>query len=1160
MSQCLRCSKLCEDTNVFCDDCRSLLQYQLQNRPSSHASQQESSSEASSFEDSPTLPEQDNVHRNPLEHITSPLPSSRVYPIPYPSELTIQADLAELAVSQLNEAAQRIEKEEEQVKSDHKAHLFSRASRLSPILDISSDIQRESTPLPQISITQQSEPTSQNGLEHQLSNSDASEYLDSASAVPDLWPWLDADTGDKDSDNWANQSDPLISRRFPNSDESARIEEEDIQRAMEQRLSFAPFAVSVIRRYSPRMRLAFIGVVIFALIAISVDGILLLRVALDHSPNKKIGAGPPTLILSSNKAGIGDKVQFTLEHFTPSTSVALTHDIHEPIQVNGNSSLITIGSTGSATAFFSINSDWGPGLHWIYAEDVTTRFTASANLIIGSGLSRPPHLSIDTRPLHLGADVVGANTISMFTLGNSGDGSISWSASSDKSWLLVSPSQGIFSQNQIISIAAQRVGLTPGNYSGTITISSNVSSPETIDVDMTVQPLPPDAGPVIALSPALLTFTTTDGNANSSKQSLNISNPGSLPLSWSVVSNSSPSAIPQASSTQTPGSNCHWLSTDTQLGTVQPGLTSSIQVIVNSQCLLPGAYIGVLQFNPIPIGASFDGPQSVNVSITVQPHCGIVTSSGTMSFNAVGGEGNLGNQTLNLSATASCAGSTLSWSAASTASWLTVTPSSGQLKGTAGVVVSVSVNAGNLPPGQIQGMISFIAGQSTQTVIVQLNVQPTPSPAAPIMGASPLSINFSNIQGQPNPAGQVVTITNNGGSSLRWSTTINQSSSNWLGAAPSGGVIAPGQTGQLMINVNTSPLTPGNYSGQIILNGYNSNGGSAPGSPQTINVNLTVQPPCSMSRSSSRSLSFNAVQGGTTPASQTVMFTGTGSCAWPVTWNATSASTANWLTLTPANGTIAGAGQSGSIGVAVNLAGLQPNTYTTKITISASDASGGTVQGSPETFIVKLTLQSSCILSQPASLSFTVTEGQTSSVQPVSLHETGTCAFPVSWTATAGAASSSWLVLSPPSGTDSGNGSNLGVSAKSVGMVPGKYNGRITISATDSAGTALSGSPQTINVSLTVTGFTVSGSVSACAAPAPCLPLPGARVRIMNGSKTVGAVTADASGNYSFSNIGVGSYTILVTGIDATHTHYVGSANVTVSGNTSVPPIQAIPG
>ena len=59
----------------------------------------------------------------------------------------------------------------------------------------------------------------------------------------------------------------------------------------------------------------------------------------------------------------------------------------------------------------------------------------------------------------MGADVVGANTIRAFTLTNSGGGSITWSANSDQPWLLVAPSQGIFSQQEAISVAVQRLGL-----------------------------------------------------------------------------------------------------------------------------------------------------------------------------------------------------------------------------------------------------------------------------------------------------------------------------------------------------------------------------------------------------------------------------------------------------------------------------------------------------------------------------------------------------------------------------------------------------------------------------------------------------------------------------------------------------------------------------
>ncbi len=905
----------------------------------------------------------------------------------------------------------------------------------------------------------------------------------------------------------------------------------------------------ILRRDGRRFRLTTLLAAALVIAMLLGTSLLLLRLSSTGGTG-----GLLTLTLSSHAATVGDTVKFTLKHGTPSANVALTHDVQEPIRINGGSSLVTTDSTGSVKVSLVIDSDWGPGFHLIVAEDVTTRYTASATLqITGRGPTSPAHLLIDTRTLDLGAAVVGANTIYPLKLHNSGGGSITWSASSDQPWLLVSPSQGIFSESQTVSIAGQRGGLKPGDYHGTLTISSNISIPVPIKVDMTVRPLPPNAGPVIALSPALLSFTATDGGPNPPAQSLALSNPGSRPLSWSLASTDPAGATAHLSLLHALGANGDWLSTNGTSGTVAPGATSSIQVIVQSRNLLPGVYIGTLLFTA-PGGV--DSPQSVNVSLTVQPHCGIVTGSGYLAFTAVAGQSNLSNQTVSLNATVSCAGAAISWSSSSSVSWLTITPANGQVKGTASAFVSAGVNAASLAPGKYYGIVSLIASQSTQTVMVQLTVQPPPPPAAPIMGASPLTLNFSNTQGQPNPTGQVVTITNNGRSPLTWKTNVTCWLSCWLGSAPSGGTIAAGQTGQVTIKVDTSQLTPGNYVGQVTLNGVDSKGALAPGSPQTITINLVVQPPCSISLPSSSSLSFSAVQGvSSNPLLQTVMFTGWGSCIWPVTWHISPS--AAWLKLAPVAGTINGTGQSGSIGVTANITGLMANTYSTQVTISATDNSGAVVQGSPQSFSVTLTVLPPCMLSSPspANLPLLVSQGQSSAAN-VTLSETGTCARPVTWTANAG--SSAWLVLSATSGSDSGSGSNLGVNVNAAHLTPGMYTGQITVTATDSTG-ATSG--QTITVSLTVTGFTISGSVVACAdlTCATPQPLPGATVTLTGGS-TLLTTNADASGNYSFPNIALGIYTISVTGTDASNTHYVGSATLTVSGNTPNFTIQVFPG
>jgi hypothetical protein len=127
-------------------------------------------------------------------------------------------------------------------------------------------------------------------------------------------------------------------------------------------------------------------------------------------------------------------------------------------------------------------------------------------------------------------------------------------------------------------------------------------------------------------------------------------------------------------------------------------------------------------------------------------------------------------------------------------------------------------------------------------------------------------------------------------------------------------------------------------------------------------------------------------------------------------------------------------------------------------------------------------------------------------------------------------------------------------------LSPGTYTGTITITAIDSNGTAVSGSGQTVTVTLTVTA-TLSGTAIACTDQtcASSQPLPGAMVTVVSGSITVATTTADASGNFSFANVPLGSYTLTVTGTDASNTPYSGSLPLTLTGNASKIIIQAFP-
>ena len=65
---------------------------------------------------------------------------------------------------------------------------------------------------------------------------------------------------------------------------------------------------------------------------------------------------------------------------------------------------------------------------------------------------------------------------------------------------------------------------------------------------------------------------------------------------------------------------------------------------------------------------------------------------------------------------------------------------------------------------------------------------------------------------------------------------------------------------------------------------------------------------------------------------------------------------------------------------------------------------------------------------------------------------------------------------------------------------------------------------------------------------------------LTSGTTTIATTTADASGNYTFSNVAPGSYTISASGTEANNVHYVGSTALTVSGNVQNLTVQVFPG
>jgi hypothetical protein len=123
-----------------------------------------------------------------------------------------------------------------------------------------------------------------------------------------------------------------------------------------------------------------------------------------YNHTNKTPAGLPTLTLSPNVTYSGSTIQLSLKNFTPLTSVALTHDIQEPMVIVGGSSIIRVGPEGSANVDVSIDSGWGMGSHLIVAEDLKTRYTASATLLITGSATQAYASFVATNGIMFGFD------------------------------------------------------------------------------------------------------------------------------------------------------------------------------------------------------------------------------------------------------------------------------------------------------------------------------------------------------------------------------------------------------------------------------------------------------------------------------------------------------------------------------------------------------------------------------------------------------------------------------------------------------------------------------------------------------------------------------------------------------------------------------------
>jgi uncharacterized protein (TIGR03437 family) len=256
----------------------------------------------------------------------------------------------------------------------------------------------------------------------------------------------------------------------------------------------------------------------------------------------------------------------------------------------------------------------------------------------------------------------------------------------------------------------------------------------------------------------------------------------------------------------------------------------------------------------------------------------------------------------------------------------------------------------------------------------------------------------------------------------------------WL-AVSQNGSLGPFQTSAVIVTVNAANVPAGTYAGTIAL-------ALSSGETFSIPVILTVASNQQSLVLSQTGLLFRAVQGGTSPPSQSVSVLNGGAGSLTFSASATVLSGGTWLSVSPASST-ASAGSSASVSVSVNSTGLAPGNYYGSVQFSAPN-----VSNSPQTISVVLTVTSPAQSPGPSlsttGVIFVALAGGTVNAQTITV--TNPSPNPLSYSSAAFSDNNAgFYAMSPSNGTVT-SGQPLPISVQpNAGLATGVYTGNVTL-------------------------------------------------------------------------------------------------------------------
>ena len=419
-------------------------------------------------------------------------------------------------------------------------------------------------------------------------------------------------------------------------------------------------------------------------------------------------------------------------------------------------------------------------------------------------LATPPSLSVSSAKVSVSGLSNGTPVQTGITVMSSAQGlvySIGFTTQNGGDWLGANLLQG--QAPGVFSIITDPGSLQPGNYQGTVTITSPNATPQSVSISVTFQ-VSASVSPSLSVGASSVSFALLVGSAPSSSQ-MTISNLGGGSLAFT------------ASFTTTTGGS--WLQVSPTSGTASSTSPASLTVTATPGSLGVGTYAGSITVTSSTTGQTVTVP--VTLAINPAPQTILLSQTG-LTFTAVAQGGSVIPQSVGILNVGS---GSMTWSATATtltgSGWLSVSPSSGTVNRPFLDVsfIDVTVNAQGLASGQYFGNVQVTApgaSNSPQTVLVVVDVLPPGSNPGPQL--RPTGFVFTTVAGAENPGAQTVTVANVTANPIVYgSSPTYVNASGWISYLPANGTVNPDTPEQVTVQPNLTTLAQGVYRAVLTL-------------------------------------------------------------------------------------------------------------------------------------------------------------------------------------------------------------------------------------------------------------------------------------------------------------------------------------------------------